>query len=330
MKSAVVCGAGGFIASHLVRLLRVEGYWVRGVDIRHPQFSPSAAHEFLTLDLRDASQCAAAVGRNGAPLDEVYQLAADMGGMGFIHSAECEILRNNALINVNMIEAAAAARVGRYFFSSSVCVYRDMLPGEPELAEADAYPASPDNEYGWEKLYSERVAMAFSRRSGVPVRIARLQNCYGPEGTWKGGREKAPAALCRKIAETDEGGTIEVWGDGTAIRSYTYIDDTLDGIYRLVQSDLEGPVNIGCPEYVSVDELVETIANVAGKRVSIRHVEGPVGVRSRNFSNERIYSTGWRSRFSLRDGIARTYPWVRQQVLAERRRDPTVSPAARA
>jgi nucleoside-diphosphate-sugar epimerase len=330
VKTAVVCGAGGFIASHLVRFLAGEGYWVRGVDIRHPQFSPSAAHEFLILDLRDSSQCARAVARNGAPLDEVYQLAADMGGMGFIHSAECEILRNNALINVNMIEAAAATGVGRYFFSSSVCVYRDMLPGEPELAEAAAYPAIPDNEYGWEKLYSERVAMAFSRRSGVPVRIARLQNCYGPEGTWKGGREKAPAALCRKIAEIDDGGTIEVWGDGTAIRSYTYIDDMLDGIHRIMQSDLDGPVNIGCPEYVSVNELVETIADVAGKRVSIRHVEGPVGVRSRNFSNERIYSTGWRSRFSLRDGIARTYPWVQQQVLAERRRDPAVSPAARA
>jgi nucleoside-diphosphate-sugar epimerase len=262
-------------------------------------------------------------------VDEVYQLAADMGGMGFIHAAECEILRNNALINVHMIEAASAAGAGRYFFSSSVCVYRDMLPGEPELAEADAYPALPDNEYGWEKLYSERVAMSFYRRTGIPVRIARFQNCYGPEGTWKGGREKAPAALCRKIAEVDDGGTIEVWGDGSAIRSYTYIDDMLDGIHRLMQSDLEGPVNIGCPQYVSVDELAGTIADVAGKRVSIRHVEGPVGVRSRNFSNERIYSTGWRSRFSLRDGIVRTYPWVREQVLADRRGDSAVSPAAR-
>jgi nucleoside-diphosphate-sugar epimerase len=329
MKTALVCGAGGFIASHLVKFLRREGYWVRGVDIKHPQFSASAAHEFLTLDLRDPSGCAAAVVRNGAPVDEVYQLAADMGGMGFIHAAECEILRNNALINVHMIDAASAAGVGRYFFSSSVCVYRDMLPGEPELAETDAYPAHPDNEYGWEKLYAERVAMAFSRRSGVPVRIARFQNCYGPEGTWKGGREKAPAALCRKIAEVDDGGTIEVWGDGSAIRSYTYIDDMLDGIHRLMQSDLEGPVNIGCPRYVSVDELAGTIADVAGKRISIRHVEGPVGVRSRNFSNERIYSAGWRSRFSLRDGIARTYPWVREQVLADRRGDPAVSPAAR-
>ncbi|MGH7307132.1 MAG: NAD-dependent epimerase/dehydratase family protein [Candidatus Rokuibacteriota bacterium] len=320
MKTAVVCGAGGFIASHLVKFLRDKGYWVRGVDIKHPQFSPTAAHEFLVLDLRDEAACAAAVApKGGGPVDEVYQLAADMGGMGFIHSAECEIMRNNVLINVNMVQAAAGARVGRYFFSSSVCVYRDMLPGEPELTEADAYPALPDNEYGWEKLYSERVAMAFSRRSGIPVRIARFQNCYGPEGTWNGGREKAPAALCRKIAEVDDGGSIDVWGDGSAIRSYTYVDDMLDGIYRLMHCDLDGAVNIGCPQYVSVNELVETIADVAGKRVSVKHVDGPVGVHSRNFSNERIYSTGWRSRFPLRDGIALTYPWVEKQVVAERR-----------
>jgi nucleoside-diphosphate-sugar epimerase len=321
VKSAVVCGAGGFIASHLVKLLRGKGYWVRGVDIKLPEFSPSVAHEFLILDLRDEAACSAAVARNGAGVDEVYQLAADMGGMGFIHSAECEIMRNNVLINANMAQAAASARVGRYFFSSSVCVYRDMQPGEPELAEADSYPAMPDNEYGWEKLYSERVAMAFGRRCGIPVRIARFQNCYGPEGTWQGGREKAPAALCRKIAEVGDGGSIDVWGDGTAIRSYTYVDDMLDGIYRLMQSDLVGPVNIGCPQYVSVDELAETIAKAAGKSITIKHVEGPVGVRSRNFSNERIYSTGWRSRFPLREGIALTYPWVEKQVLAEQRRD---------
>lgn len=320
VKTAVVCGAGGFIASHLVKFLRDRGYWVRGVDIKHPEFSSTAAHEFLILDLRDEAACAAAIAPTRAgSVHEVYQLAADMGGMGFIHSAECEIMRNNVLININMVQAAVAARVERYFFSSSVCVYRDMLPGEPELTEADAYPALPDNEYGWEKLYSERVAMAFARRSGIPVRIARLQNCYGPEGTWKGGREKAPAALCRKIAEVDDGGSIDVWGDGSAIRSYTYVEDMLDGIYRLMQSDLEGPVNIGCPQYVSVNDLVETIAEVAGKRIAVKHVDGPVGVHSRNFSNERIYSTGWRSRFPLRDGIVLTYPWVEKQVLAERR-----------
>ncbi len=255
MKTALVCGAGGFIASHLARFLRDKDYWVRGVDLKHPQFSGTAAHDFQLLDLRDKGDCERALTGPDGTFDEVYQLAADMGGMGFIHGAECEIMRNNVLINVNMTQSAAEARIPRYFYSSSVCIYRDMQPGEPELTEAEAYPAMPDNEYGWEKLYSERVAMAFGRRHGMKVRIARFQNCYGPEGTWKGGREKAPAALCRKVAEVEDGGTIEVWGDGTAVRSYTYIDDMLDGIYRLMQSDLEGPVNIGCPEYATVNEL---------------------------------------------------------------------------
>jgi nucleoside-diphosphate-sugar epimerase len=239
--------------------------------------------------------------------------------MGFIHSAECEILRNSALVNINMIDAAAQAGIKRYFFSSSVCVYRDMAPGEPELTEDGAYPARPDNEYGWEKLYAERMAMAYSRRFGIAVRIARFQNCYGPEGTWMGGREKAPAAICRKVAEAPDGGTIEVWGDGSAVRSYTYVDDMVDGIYRLTQSELEGACNIGCPEYVTVDQLVEVVARVAGKRISIKHVPGPVGVRSRNFSNARIGSIGWRSAFPLERGIALTYPWVESQVMAQRR-----------
>jgi nucleoside-diphosphate-sugar epimerase len=234
--------------------------------------------------------------------------------MGFIHSAECDIMHNNALVNIHMVHAAAEARVPRYFFSSSVCIYRNMLPGEPEMSEAQAYPALPDNEYGWEKLYAERVAMTYARRRAMAVRIARFQNCYGPEGTWTGGREKAPAAICRKVAEAKDGGEIEVWGDGSAVRSYTFVDDMVDGIYRLTQSDLEGPVNVGCPEYVTVDELVHTVADAAGKRVGIRHVEGPVGVRSRNFSNERIYTTGWRAQFPLRAGIERTYPWIEAQV----------------
>jgi nucleoside-diphosphate-sugar epimerase len=197
-----------------------------------------------------------------------------------------------------------------------------MGPGEAELTEEEAYPALPDNEYGWEKLYAERMALTYGLRFGLPVRIARFQNCYGPEGTWTGGREKAPAAICRKVAEAEDGGTIEVWGDGSAIRSYTYVDDMVDGIYRLTHSQLTGPVNIGSPEYVSVDELVRTVADIAGKRLRIAHVEGPVAVRSRNFSNERIYSTGWRARFSLRDGIARTYAWVEAQVRAQGARAP--------
>ncbi len=314
MKRAVVCGAGGFIASHLVKRLKREGYWVRGVDIKRPEFAPTAADEFCLLDLREPQNCAAALELGNARPDEVYQLAADMGGMGFIHTYECEILRNNALINIHMVDAAAQAKVPRYFFSSSVCVYRDMAHGEPEMTEEGAYPARPDNEYGWEKLYAERTAMAYGRRFGIAVRVARFQNCYGPEGTWRGGREKAPAAMCRKVAEAEHGGEIDVWGDGSAVRSYTYVDDMVDGIYRLTQSMLEGPANIGNPEYVTVDELAQTVADVAGKRIRIKHVEGPVGVQSRNFANHRIESIGWRAQFPLRRGIELTYPWVQQQV----------------
>jgi nucleoside-diphosphate-sugar epimerase len=204
--------------------------------------------------------------------------------------------------------------VPRYFFSSSVCVYRDMKQGEPEMIEAEAFPAQPDNEYGWEKLYSERVALAYERRYGMQVRIARFQNCYGPEGTWMGGREKAPAAMCRKVAEAKNGGAIEVWGDGSAIRSYTYVSDMVEGIYLLMHSDLHGAVNIGCPQYVSVDELVQTVAAVAGKKIQITHVAGPVGVQSRNFSNERINTLGWKAKVNLEEGIRLTYPWVEKQV----------------
>jgi len=311
MKRAVVCGAGGFIGSHLVKRLKRQGFWVRGVDIKRPEFSPSAADEFLLLDLRERPAAAQAVA--GGP-DEVYQLAADMGGMGFIHSAETEIMRNSLLININMTHAAAEAGIPRYFFSSSACVYRDMEPGEPELSEDGAYPALPDNEYGWEKLYSERMALAFGRRYGMRIRIARFQNCYGPEGTWTGGREKAPAAICRKIAEAGDGGVIEAWGDGSAIRSYTYIDDMLEGIDLLMRSDIGVPVNIGCPQYVSVRELIDTAAGIAGKKISVNWIKGPVGVRSRNFSNDKILSLGWRPRFPLEDGLALTYPWVASQV----------------
>ena len=313
MQTALVCGGGGFIGEHLVKRLKGDGLWVRAVDVKLPDFGPSSADEFLQLDLRDRAACDEAL-RVPGRFDYVYQLAADMGGMGFIHSAESEIMRNNALINLQMIDAAAAAGIPRYFFSSSVCIYRDMEPGEPELDEALAYPAMPDNEYGWEKLYAERVAEAYGRRFGMEVRIARFQNCFGPEGTWTGGREKAPAAICRKVAEAEDGGTIEVWGDGTAVRSYTYVDDLVDGIVRLMCSDLEGPANIGNPEYVTVDELVRVVAEVAKKRVKIRHVDGPVGVHSRNFSNARIESLGWKAKYPLRAGIERTYPWVEEQV----------------
>ena len=314
MKKALVCGAGGFIGGHLVKKLKQQGYWVRGVDIKQHEWSPNATDEFLLLDLRKEENCQTALTVNGGKFEEVYQLAADMGGMGFIHSAETEIMHNSALINIYMTEAAARLGIPRYFFSSSVCVYRDMKPGEPEMTEAEAIPAHPDNEYGWEKLYSERMAMAFERRYGMQVRIARFQNCYGPEGTWTGGREKAPAAMCRKVAEAEDGGTIEVWGDGTAIRSYTYVSDMVEGIYLLMHSELHGAANIGCPQYVTVDELVAAVAEISGKKIKIKHVPGPVGVQSRNFSNERIYTLGWRAKVLIDDGIRQTYPWVEAQV----------------
>ncbi len=315
MRRALVCGAGGFIGGHLAKYLKKHGYWVRAVDIKRPEFSPSVADEFALLDLRVAANCTMAleVGMSSG-IDEVYQLAADMGGMGFIQSAECEIMHNNALININMLDAAVTKGIARYFLASSACVYRDMAPLESELAESEAYPAMPDNEYGWEKLYAERMALAYGRRHGTKMRVARFQNCYGPESTWRGGREKAPAAICRKVAEVDDGGTIEVWGDGTAIRSYTYIDDMVDGVHRLMQSDISSPVNVGAVEYVTVQQLVDTVADVAAKRIAIKYVDGPVGVRSRNFSDSLICSTGWRAGISLREGISRTYRWVKQQV----------------
>ena len=313
MKKALVCGAGGFIGGHLVKRLKKDGYWVRGVDIKTHEFSKSKADEFFLSDLRIKENCAKALKISGG-FDEVYQLAADMGGMGFIHSAECEIMHNSSLINNYMIDEAVQTDARKYFFSSSVCVYRDMDFGEPEMTEEQAYPAQPDNEYGWEKLFAERVLLAYSRKYKMKVRIARFQNCYGPEGTWKGGREKAPAAICRKIAEASYGGEIEVWGNGTAVRSYTYIDDMVDGIRRLMNSEIDKPTNIGNPEYVSVDELVKTVAKVAGKKIRIKHVEGPVGVKSRNFSNARIYTTGWRAKYPLAKGIKLTYCWIEEQV----------------
>jgi nucleoside-diphosphate-sugar epimerase len=310
---ALVTGAGGFIGTHLVRHLRAEGCWVRGVDVKPPSFSESDADEFVELDLREPDACAAAV--HGG-FDEVYHLAADMGGMGFIHAADCEIMRNNVLIDVNLIDAASRAGVGRWFHSSSVCIYPDMQPGDPELTEAQAYPAFPDNEYGWEKLYAERTALAYGARFDLPVRIARFQNCYGPEGAWEGGREKAPAALCRKVAEAEPGGAVEVWGSGDAVRSFVYVGDLVRGVTSLMRSELDEPTNIGTREYVTVDELVQLVIEVSGKELDVVHVDGPVGVASRNFSNDRIEATGYQPKVDLREGLARTYAWIAEQVAA--------------
>ena len=311
-KRALVCGAGGFIGSHLVNRLVNDGYWVRGADIKHPEWNASPADEFLIADLRDPDAAVAAL---DGGFDEVYQLAADMGGMGFIHSAETQIMHNSMLINVNVVQAAAEADIERYFLASSVCVYRDMELGEAELTEDDAYPALPDNEYGWEKLYAERAVASYAREGRFQARIARFQNCYGPEGTWTGGREKAPAALCRKVAESADG-SIDVWGDGSAVRSFIYIDDLVEGVRRLMDSEMSDPTNIGTREYVSVKQLAELVGEVAGKRVSPHWVEGPVGVQNRNFSNDRIESLGFQPKFDLADGLARTYPWIKNQVVS--------------
>ncbi len=315
MKKAVVCGAGGFIGGHLVALLKSKGYWVRGVDIKAHEYRQTVADEFLLLDLRLPEACVEAVMVDGKPVDEVYQLAADMGGMGFIHSAECEIMHNSMLVNVHMSYASAHNGVSRYLFSSSACVYRDMQPDEPDITEDDAYPAQPDNEYGWEKLYSERMAKAYERNFGMITRLARFQNCYGPYGTWNGGREKAPAALSRKIAAMGDDGSIEIWGDGSAMRVYIYVDDLVDGIYLLMQSDEERPTNIGSDQRVSVNELVQVIEKISGKNVDIKHIDGPVGVQARNHSSARIRALGWECKHDLAAGMEKTYPWVKEQTL---------------
>lgn len=309
--TAIVCGGGGFIGGHLVAQLVDDGYGVRAVDRRESPYGSSAAHDFVIADLRDPGECRRAL-EGGA--NEIYQLGADMGGMEFISTAECDIMRNNIAMNFNVLDAATRAGVDRYFFSSSVCVYRDMAVGEDAIDENAAYPAAPDNEYGWEKLYAERAVQAYSRQYGFAARIARFENCYGPRGAWRGGREKAPAALCRKVAEASDPGSIEVFGGGKTHRSFVYVGDLVRGVRCLMDSDETRPTNIGCDESVSIAELVQLVADVAGKRISIIDVPGPLGVMSRNFSHERIRAIGWKPEFSLRDGLEETYPWIAEQV----------------
>jgi nucleoside-diphosphate-sugar epimerase len=315
MKKALVAGAGGFIGGHLVQFLKDKGYWVRGVDIKEHEFRKTAADEFLLLDLRRWENCLQAT--DG--VDEVYQLAANMGGIGFIQLVKAEVLHDNVLINTHMLEAARQKEVGRYFYSSSACIYPTYKQEEadiPGLRESDAYPADPDNEYGWEKLFTERLCAAYHEDYGLETRVARFHNIYGPYGTWAGGREKAPAAICRKVAETNDGGTIEIWGDGQQTRSFCYIDDCLEGIYRLTRSDVREPLNIGSDEMVTINQLVDYAATAAGKRVDRSYDRTkPQGVRGRNSDNTLVYQAlGWRPSVSLKEGIARTYPWIEQEV----------------
>lgn len=325
MKTALVCGAGGFIGSHLVKRLKAEGLWVRGVDLKFPEFGPTAADDFVAADLRDPVNCRAVVDRR---FDEVYQLAADMGGAGFVFTGDndADIMHNSALINLNMLEACRNRNIRRIFYSSSACMYPEhnqLDPNNPKTSEDSAYPADPDSEYGWEKLFSERLYLAFGRNYGLEVRVGRYHNIFGPEGSWTGGREKAPAALCRKIAEVPDGGTIELWGDGTQTRSFLYVDECLEGTLRLTRSNWTGPVNIGSEEMVSINRLAEMIMQIADKRVNIRHVPGPLGVRGRNSDNRLIREKlGWAPAEALTAGLAKTYPWIAAQVRKARGEDP--------
>lgn len=321
MKTALVCGAGGFIGSHLVKRLKAEGFWVRGVDLKFPEFGETAADDFLIGDLRDPVICREVTDRR---FDEVYQLAADMGGAGYIFTGEhdADVMHNSATINLNMVEACRRRNVKRVFYSSSACMYpayNQEDPNNPNCAESSAYPAAPDSEYGWEKLFSERLYLAYGRNHGMECRVARFHNIFGPEGTWTGGKEKSPAAICRKVAEAKMGGEIEMWGDGLQTRSFLYIDECIDGVLRLTRSPHTGPFNIGSEEMVSINQLAALVMDIAGKKLSIRHIPGPVGVRGRNSDNKLIKETlGWAPSKPLREGLEKTYAWISAQVETKR------------
>ena len=357
MKTALVLGAGGFIGSHMVKRLKKEGYWVRGVDLKYPEFSDTEADEFIQGDLRDKSFVERVIQYKGQqgnfyesvpyryiePFHEIYQFAADMGGAGFIFTGEndADIMQNSASINLNLLDAQQKLnetfdgsegwsecnrpcldRITKIFYSSSACMYPEynqLDPDDPDCREESAYPAAPDSEYGWEKLFSERLYLTYSRNYGMPVCVARYHNIFGPEGTWNGGREKAPAAICRKVAYLPEhGGDIEVWGDGEQTRSFLFIDECIEATWRLMQSDFKGPVNIGSEEMVTINQLVDTAAKVSGKDVGKIHIDGPLGVRGRNSNNDLIRKElGWDYTQTLEEGIRKTYNWISQQICKE-------------
>ena len=354
-KTALVLGAGGFIGSHMVKRLRKEGYWVRGVDLKYPEFSETEANEFITGDLRDVDFVRRVIQYKGEqgnyyndipyrlilPFDEIYQFAADMGGAGFVFTGEndAEIMQNSVTINLNVLEQQRLLNQTfdgiqktytdcnrpkleyqtKIFYSGSACMYPEynqLDPDNPDCREESAYPAAPDSEYGWEKLFSERLYLAYNRNHGIPVRIARYHNIFGPEGTWDGGREKAPAAICRKVAlAEEENGSIEVWGDGLQTRSFLYIDECIEATRRLMDSNFMGPVNIGSEEMVTINQLVDTAAKVAGKTIEKKHIDGPLGVRGRNSNNDLIREKlGWDYSQTLEEGIRKTYEWISEQI----------------
>lgn len=338
MKTAIVLGAGGFIGAHLVKRLKQEGYWVRGVDLKYPPYAPTQADQFIIGDLRNpetvkevmiAPSQDLQMGKglkvdinNNKGFDEVYQLAADMGGAGFVFTGEndADIMHNSALINLNICEWAYKYGVKKIFYSSSACIYPEYNqkdPNNPKTSEDSAYPANPDSEYGWEKLFSEHLYLAFMRNFGLNVRIARFHNIFGPEGSWNDGREKAPAALCRKVAMAPDNGEIEIWGDGEQTRSFLFVDECIEGVRRLMNSDFTGPVNIGSEEMVTINQLAQMIMQIAGKNLSIKHIPGPLGVRGRNSDNRLIKEKlGWAPDFPLAKGLEITYKWINEQVAA--------------
>ena len=340
MKTALVLGAGGFIGSHMVKRLKKDGYWVRGVDLKYPEFSMTEADEFITRDLRDPDAMRRVIrygGQSGnfysqivdkflEPFDEIYQFAADMGGAGYIFTGEndADIMHNSASININLLNEQLQwnqykdTNHTKIFYSSSACMYpshNQLDPNNPDCREESAYPANPDSEYGWEKLFSERLYLAYHNNYNIPVRIARYHNIYGPEGTWEGGKEKAPAAICRKVANACEEDSIEVWGDGLQTRSFLYIDECVEATRRLMDSECTKPLNIGSEEMVTINQLVDIAAKVAGKKITKIHVDGPLGVRGRNSNNDLVREElMWDYFMTLEEGIKKTYEWIRWQV----------------
>jgi nucleoside-diphosphate-sugar epimerase len=317
MKKAIVAGAGGFIGSHLVKYLKLKGCHVKGIDLKQPEFSMSEADEFVVGDLRDPITVDELFVNE---VDEVYQLAADMGGAGYLFTGEndADVMHNSALINLNILQKSVTSGVKKIFYSSSACVYPEhnqLDPFNPICSEDSVYPAQPDSEYGWEKLFSERLYLSFMRNYGIDVKVARFHNIFGPEGTYEGGKEKVPAALARKIAKAEDLGEIEIWGDGEQTRSFLYVDDCVEAVYRLMQSDFHGPVNIGSEQLISINDLARTYINLSGKSLGIQHIEGPQGVRGRKSDNKLIFEKlGWRPTTSLESGLKATYDWINQQI----------------